>query len=108
MLAQGTPKQIEELRRLIVALDVADAAPGAADVVPRMNVHHLKHAKVADMVKLLQDVYGKDAKPHRVGADERTNTLVLYGPPKLLDEIGVLLEKLDVPAPKDGGDRKNP
>jgi hypothetical protein len=107
VLASGTPKQIDELRRLIVALDGADAAPGASETAPQTRLLPLKYAKVADMVKLLQDVYGKENKSFRTGADERTNSLVLYGPPRQLEEIQALINKLDVPAEK-GGERKTP
>jgi type II secretory pathway component GspD/PulD (secretin) len=107
VLAYGTARQIAELRTLIEALDVPDAAVGAAEVVPQLEMYHLKSAKVLDVVKVLQDVYGKDAKTHRMGADERTNTLILRGPLKLLDEILRTVKELDVPAAKDG-DRKNP
>jgi type II secretory pathway component GspD/PulD (secretin) len=107
VLAYGTARQIAELRTLIEALDVPEAAGGAAEVVPQLEMYHLKSAKVLDVVKVLQDVYGKDAKTHRMGADERTNTLILRGPLKLLDEILRTVKELDVPAAKDG-DRKSP
>ena len=107
LLASGTPKQIEELRHLIIALDGVDAAPGASETVPQMRLLALKHAKVTDMAKLLQDVYGKESKNFRAGADERTNSLVLYGMPRQLEEIQTLINKLDVPAEK-GGHRKTP
>jgi len=100
VLVRGTPRQIEDLRRLIGALDIPEAAPGSADAVTRVELLPLKNAKVADVVKLLQEVYGKDAKTHRLGADERTNTLVVNGQPRLLDEIKALVNKLDVPVPK--------
>jgi hypothetical protein len=107
VLANGTPKQIEELHRLVVALDVSDALPGAAETTAQTRLLPLKHAKVVDVVKLLQDVYGKDNKNFRAGADERTNSLVLYGLPRQLEELQALVNKLDVPAEK-GGDRKTP
>jgi hypothetical protein len=108
LLASGTPKQIDELRRLIAALDSADALPGASDTVAQPRLLHLKYAKVMDVVKLLQDVYGKENKNFRAGADERTNSLVLFGLPRQLEEIYTLIKELDVPAEKGGGDRKTP
>jgi type II secretory pathway component GspD/PulD (secretin) len=107
VLANGTPKQIEDLRRLIAALDGADALPGTSDTVAQPRLLHLKYAKVMDVVKLLQDVYGKEYKNFRAGADERTNSLVLFGLPRQLEEIHTLIKELDVPAEK-GGDRKGP
>jgi Bacterial type II/III secretion system short domain len=106
LLANGTPKQIEELRRLIAALDT-EAIPGAAETVAQTRLLHLKYAKVLDVVKLLQDVYGKENKAFRAGADERTNSMVLFGLPRQLEDIHTLIKELDVPAEK-GGDRKTP
>jgi hypothetical protein len=104
VLANGTSKQIEELRRLLATIEELQVA-AEAPAQPRLL--HLKNAKVMDVVKVLHDVYGKENKNYRVGADERTNSLVLYGLPKQLEEILSLVKELDVPADK-GGDRKTP
>ena len=104
ILVWGSPPQITELRGLIVSLDVQDAVLG--DTVTRTFVTRLKYARAADMLKLLQEVYGKDPKAYRAGADERTNTLVLSGSPKQLEDMMRLIKELDVPGPKDSEDRK--
>jgi hypothetical protein len=106
VLAFGTPQMIEELRRLIITLDVPEAVSGSAEPTARTMVLPLKHSRATEMVVLLQSVYGKDPKLFRAGADERTNTLILYGPQKTVEELAVLLKNLDVPTPKDGGERK--
>jgi hypothetical protein len=108
VLARGSAKQIEELRRLITALDVPEALAGSADPAAQVEVLRLKYAQVADLVKVLRDVYGKDTKAYRMGADERTNSLVLSGAQKQLEEVRRLVKELDIPGPKDGGDRRTP
>jgi hypothetical protein len=106
LLVHGSPKQIEDVRRLIISLDVQDAVIG--DVVTRTFVQRLKYARAGDMLKLLQEVYGKDPKTYRAGADERTNTLVVSGSQKQLEDMLRLIKELDVPGPKDGAESKVP
>jgi hypothetical protein len=106
VLARGSARQIEELRRLISVMDVPEASAGAAPVA-RLEVLRLKYAKVTDFVKVLQDLHGKDGRAYRMSSDERTNSLILSGPPAQLEQIRGLLVELDVATPKDG-DRKTP
>ncbi len=103
VLVLGSPKQIEELRRLAAALDVPDAPAGSAEQGAQVEVLRLKYTKVNELLPVLRDVYGKDAKTYRMGADERTNSLVLSGPRKQLDEVRRLIKELDVPLPEGTG-----
>jgi hypothetical protein len=109
ILVRGTQRQVEELRRLTVALDMmSDSDAASAGNQPRVVVRPLKYAKVADMVQILHDLFGKDPKSFRLASDERTNTLILSTTPRQAEEMENLISRLDLPTPKEGGNRKTP
>lgn len=56
----------------------------------------LKFARATDMARILAKLFGD--KDIAVGCDERTNSLVVKGSPKVIDELATIVAKLDQPA----------
>jgi Bacterial type II/III secretion system short domain len=82
--------------------------PGVAGpevVVDQFQVVHLKSATASDLAKTLQSVFGNKGGLVIV-ADQRTNTLVLRGSPKQIEEILLLIRELDVPGRVSGDSGK--
>ena len=59
-----------------VTLDVSED-PGAMDKPEKPNIVALKSAKSADVVTVIQELYGKDAKGFRITSDARLNSKTL-------------------------------
>lgn len=70
---------------------IGGGAPGAAgDPV----LIRLKNAKAAELAAVLEKLFGKSLT---ISADERTNSIVIVGDSKLLDDVKSLVEELDTP-----------
>jgi hypothetical protein len=106
VLIRGTSKQMAAVRGLAVTLDVPEDS-GTMDKPERVYIVALKSAKSVDVVTVIQELYGKDAKGFRITSDPRTNVVLMYGSPRQLEELKILIEKLDLSVEK-GGDKKNP
>jgi hypothetical protein len=90
-----TPATREEPRR-------AAAAPeGAGD---ELFVMRLKFTPAPELVKTLQPLF--PGKSPVITSDARTNTLLLRGSPKQIEEVQLLVRALDIPDAEDGGGRK--
>jgi type II secretory pathway component GspD/PulD (secretin) len=104
VLVRASPIDVLSIRRLIErSLDI-DAAVAAADtrVRPRI-IGPLKHAKAAEIAKVLTAVYrpaGQAEPTLTVGVDERTNSLVIRCSDALLMEIQGIVTELDRAAAK--------
>ena len=78
--------------------------PGVAGpeaVVDQFQVVHLKSATASDLAKTLQSVFGNKGVLVIV-ADQRTNTLVLRGSQKHIEEVMLLVRELDIPGAEAG------
>jgi hypothetical protein len=60
--------------------------------LPDLVFLKVKHARASELAKVLKDVLAVE-----VSADSRTNQLIVRSSAKMLEEIKVLIEKLDVP-----------
>ena len=94
-------ENIDRLMALIERIDVAEA--DELEVIP------LKEAFVGNIVQMLErlapDQVGANAKgPQRVQAiaDERTNSLLLRGKPRPIQQVRALVARLDTPATTGG------
>jgi type II secretory pathway component GspD/PulD (secretin) len=66
-------------------------APGANRGAAHYSVFNLKHAKAEELVAVLQKLFpGVD-----MAADSRTNAIVARADEKLLDDVRMLLTRLD-------------
>jgi type II secretory pathway component GspD/PulD (secretin) len=101
LLLKATPMDLLVIKHLLrVALDVAkdEARPEIQTwTIP------LKNATAAEMAKVIQSVYlGEGGRPiepgFTVGADPRSNTLILRSSPNLFKDIARLVEQLDAKA----------
>ncbi len=70
--------------------------PGGPKPEAVFNVFVLKQAKSEEMVTVLQKLFPNGT----LTADPRTNSIILRGDGKTLEELKALLDKLDVPVPK--------
>jgi type II secretory pathway component GspD/PulD (secretin) len=68
--------------------------PSEAPVL-RTQVLMLRHAKAEDAAQILREVYRKAENQVVVGADTRTNTLIVRFPPSMEAEITALVQALD-------------
>jgi type II secretory pathway component GspD/PulD (secretin) len=76
------------------------ALAGAPVAGPQeLRVFRLKNAAAADMERLLSKLFpgGRAGGGLRLASDERTNSVLVYGPPTQLDEIEAILTRLDTP-----------
>jgi hypothetical protein len=101
-LIRGTPKQVDAIRGLVIVLDVQEAKAEPMDKAEMPFIVILKSAKSSDVVKVVQELYGKDAKGFRITNDPRTNVVLLYGSPVHLEEIKAVIARLDVAVEKSG------
>jgi Bacterial type II/III secretion system short domain len=100
VLVSGTPKQMEAVRALLQALDVPEAQAEPIEKAEVMVAVALKAANAADVQKVVQELYGKEAKGLRIASDAHTNLLLLYGPQRQLEEVKAVIQMLDVAAEK--------
>ena len=70
--------------------------PGGPKPEAVFNVFVLKQAKSEEMVTVLQKLFPNGT----LTADPRTNSIILRGDEKTVEELKALLDKLDVPVPK--------
>src|SRR5262245_3001278 len=88
----------------------AKQPPAADDPAAEQRVIPLKHARASAAADLLREVFGaRDKAGQRkhlaVGVDERTNSIVLSGPPRELAEAARFVQLVDVDAPPPEVDR---
>jgi type II secretory pathway component GspD/PulD (secretin) len=74
-----------------------DQGEPAEASMTRTHVMVLKHAKVEEAAKLLREFYRKAENQVVLGADARTNTLIVRFPPSMEAEITALVQALDRP-----------
>jgi general secretion pathway protein D len=91
----------QQVRPLVEELDVRGPALGT-------RVYSLRYAQASKLADLIRELYlspeggsssTRPAGPH-VAADQRTNSVVLYGDSELQERVLGLLKSLDVPAPE--------
>jgi hypothetical protein len=84
-----------------VATEPPQALAGVPVASPQeLRVFRLKNATAADMERLLAKLFpggGRAGGGLRLASDERTNSVLVYGPPTQLDEIEAILTRLDTP-----------
>jgi hypothetical protein len=71
------------------------AAPAPEAAQPELRLIRLRFATAGEMAKTLQAVFGDRPTPVIV-PDSRTNTLILRGPVKNIEEVLVLVRDLDI------------
>ena len=119
VIAFASPEILETFDRLVEALDVPGRSQDSL-----FKIYRLKHAAADEMAKLLEDVKkvgdvsqagterrgraeGQNQQPAQaqpgdaafiqISADIPTNTLIVFGPPYLIDTFDQLITALDIP-----------
>ncbi|NBO39014.1 type II secretion system protein GspD, partial [bacterium] len=100
LIVSDTGHKIRRLLEIIRLLDVKGNQPQVA-ILP------IKNTDANDIGKKIQDVFGARGGGgalylQKVIVDERTNSLILIGPPRGLDDVARLVARLDKPL-DDGG-----
>ncbi len=94
LIVSDTGHKIRRLLEIIKLLDVKANQPQAAII-------SIKNTDANDIAKKIQDIYGARAGGalylQKVIVDERTNGLILLGPPRGLDDVVRLINRLDKP-----------
>ena len=93
VLLVGRPEAVAAARNLITKVD----QPVPPD--SQFRVYQLKHMPVAQAEETLTEFYeerGGLGTRVRVSADFRSNSIIVQGSPRDLDEISAILERLDV------------
>lgn len=94
LIVSDTGHKIRRLLEIIRLLDVKGNQPQVA-IVP------IKHTDSQDIAKKVQDVFGARGGGalylQKVIVDDRTNSLILIGPPRGLDDVVRLINRLDRP-----------
>jgi general secretion pathway protein D len=95
LIVSDTGHKIRRLLEIIKLLDVKANQPQVA-IIP------VKHTDASDIGKKVQDVFGASGRGgnlylQKVIIDERTNSLILIGPPRGLDDVARLIARLDKP-----------
>lgn len=105
LLLSGSQSRIRRIIELARALDTGG--------LPNLWVRTLRHRDVVETEDLWsasrqqsQEAGEKPARePVKVLTDERTNSLIVYGPDKEIDRVREFVDALDVPEVGDGGIR---
>lgn len=95
LIVSDTGHKIRRLLEIIKLLDVKANQPQVA-IVP------IRHTDASDIGKKVQDVFGASGRGsnlylQKVIVDDRTNSLILIGPPRGLDDVARLIARLDKP-----------
>jgi len=95
LIVSDTGHKIRRLLEIIRLLDVKGNQPQVA-ILP------VKNTDANDIAKKVQDVFGSRGGGgalylQKVIVDERTNSLILIGPPRGLDDVARLVARLDRP-----------
>jgi general secretion pathway protein D len=95
LIVSDTGHKIRRLLEIIKLLDVKANQPQVAILV-------VKHTDANDIAKKVQDVFGTGGRGsalylQKVIVDERSNSLILIGPPRGLDDVARLVGRLDRP-----------
>ena len=93
LIVSDTGHKIRRLLEIIKLLDVKANQPQVA-ILP------VRHTDASDIAKKVQDVFGTGGKGsalylQKVIVDERSNSLILIGPPRGLDDVARLVARLD-------------
>ncbi len=72
---------------------IARKSPEAAPAVSAFKVFTFQHAQATEVAEVLKQVY--DRGPSKIVPDARTNSVIVTGPEKQVQEIEALLLKLD-------------
>jgi type II secretory pathway component GspD/PulD (secretin) len=99
---QQTSGGKEPVQTWIVLTASSEGAPeraAAAEPAPELRIFHLRFAKAADLAKVLSSVF--EDEPVRIGVDERTNAILVHGPPEKLAMVEALLRRLDEESPRE-------
>ncbi len=95
LIVSDTGHKIRRLLEIIKLLDVKGNQPQVA-IVP------ILYTDAADIAKKIQDIFGRAGSKggaalylQKVIVDERTNSTILIGPPKGLDDVVRLIKRLD-------------
>lgn len=101
VLVSAPDRDLENIKNLIAQLDIdvvqkkpAESAPAKPDI----RIFPLKNAAAAEMTATLKAVFGGADKALRIVAEERTNSVIVYGPADVLTSMEAALSRLDVPA----------
>jgi hypothetical protein len=98
LLMRATPADMLVVRRLLEQhLDAAESQPQAE--IMTFVIGPMKHARAADMAKLLKEVYAGERSPRGFSAtaDVRTNNLVLRCTRPLFEDAKRVVDQLDTP-----------
>jgi hypothetical protein len=84
--------------------------PDRGDSAPKVEerIFRLKNMKATEAANILREVLHGEAGPKgsiSLATDDRTNAMIVRGPVPVLDRVGALLEKLDVPGESNAGER---
>jgi general secretion pathway protein D len=97
LIVSDTGHKIRRLLEIIKLLDVKGNQPQVA-IVP------ILYTDANDIAKKIQDIFGRAGSRggaslylQKVIVDERTNSTILIGPPKGLDDVARLIKRLDRP-----------
>jgi type II secretory pathway component GspD/PulD (secretin) len=93
LLVKAGPLDMHSVRKLLARLDSEDAAD-AGSAVLRLTSFRLKNAVAGDLVKTLQELYGKD-KSFSLAADSRTNSIMVRATSACIDELAATISRLD-------------
>jgi general secretion pathway protein D len=97
LIVSDTGHKIRRLLEIILLLDVKGNQPQVA-IVP------ILYMDAADVAKKIQDIFGRGGAKaggslylQKVIIDERSNSTILIGPPRGLDDVVRLIKRLDRP-----------
>ncbi|MEQ8770630.1 MAG: secretin N-terminal domain-containing protein [Phycisphaerales bacterium] len=114
LLASGTPELMEEVSRVVAALDSIEANQREREV------YHLKNAQAAELATTLQDYFAGESDLRRstlgpqlsgsllreldqevtVIGDPSSNKLIISASPRYIDTVRAIVEELDASPPQ--------
>lgn len=74
---------------------------GPAGIGGDTAVLRAKNAQASDLARVLRELY--KAEPVEITSDERTNSVIIRGTPRVIDEARALMAELDAPAAEPRG-----
>jgi general secretion pathway protein D len=105
LIIVADPFTVAQMERLIETLDVPGAVPDSG-----IKVYRLQHADAEEMAKILKDVKQKIGKKGSaatrsgakvsISADKATNSLIVFGPPDVIQRTDEMVRALDVRRPQ--------
>jgi len=107
-------ERVSNINRLMKIIKQIDVENGEAVIL----IIHIQYARVDVLAKQLQMIFGEKTSRHgkskksmarggiklKIIPDERTDSIIIVTGPELLKEVRELIQKLDIPTPKDKDD----